>query len=241
MIKPTIAFLNVSTVVTADELTAAVAALQIQVSRDFAPLYGIDAFLTIVTRDKLIPGAWQIVVSDDSDMADALGYHELTQDGQPQGKVFAKSDKDNGLSWTVTASHELLEMMADPWACLCAWGTDGKVRAYEVCDAVEADEFGYDIPVIVPSGDSKVKVSDFVTPAWFDSSPGPYSFRNNPTTPLQLLPGGYISILENGTWTQIMVQPDQHARVTIKPGSRRERRNIPRASWRPSISVTVSF
>jgi hypothetical protein len=232
MQKPTIAFLNVSTVVTAAELTAAVAALQIQVSRDFAPAYGIDAFLTIITVDGLVPDAWQIVISDDSDQAGALGYHELTQYGQPLGKVFAASDRHYGLNWTITASHELLEMLADPWACLCAFGADNKIRAYEVCDAVEADELAYKID----GGFGNVSVSDFVLPSWFDSSPAPYDFKNNVNGPLQLLPGGYIGMVDPaGNWTQVMVQPDQHARTVIKPGSRRDKRSIPRAEWKRSV------
>ena len=228
-----VAFINVSSVVTAAQLTAAVAALQVQVSRDFGPMYGINANLTIVTPEnaRWFPEAWLVVVGDDSDQVGALGYHEITNAGQPLGKVFAKTDKDNGLSWTVTASHELLEMLADPWACLCAYGVDGKVRAYEVCDPVEADDLGYS----VDGGFGDVRVSDFVTPAWFDSSPGPYSFRNHPVAPLTLLPGGYISIYDGTTWTQIVVQPDQHARVEVRPGSRRERRNLPRNEWRRSI------
>jgi len=50
------------------------------------------------------------VILDDSDQAGALGYHDLTSDGLPIGKVFAASDLKAGTSWTVTASHELLEM-----------------------------------------------------------------------------------------------------------------------------------
>jgi hypothetical protein len=34
--------------------------------------------------------------------------------GFPIGKVFAASDLKAGTSWTVTASHELLEMLGDP-------------------------------------------------------------------------------------------------------------------------------
>lgn len=230
--RPTIAFLNVSTVVSAAELTAAVAALQTQVTRDFAPHYGVDAFLTIITADGLMPDAWQIIISDDSDQAGALGYHELTQFGQPLGKVFAGSDKKDGLCWTITASHELLEMLGDPWACLCAYGTDQKIRAYEVCDAVEDDSLGYTID----GGFGKVWVSDFVLPSWFDSSTGPYDFRNRVHKPLELLPGGYIGMVDpTGAWTQVMADTEKKGRMVIKDGSRRYRRSIPRAEWRESV------
>ena len=51
---------------------------------------------------------------DDSDQAGALGYHDLTSAGLPMGKVFARTDLQNNLSWTVTVSHELLEILGDP-------------------------------------------------------------------------------------------------------------------------------
>ncbi len=97
---------------------------------------------------------------DNPDQAGALGYHELTSRGTPLGKVFAGLDLRSGVSWTVTLSHELLEMLADPWINWCAQGTDGKIYALEVCDAVESDKLGYEI--------DGVMVSDFITPAWFE-------------------------------------------------------------------------
>jgi hypothetical protein len=212
--KVNIAFQNVSTVVTLDDLTKAVAALQTQVSDHFGPIYDVDANLYVITDiAALSPGDWLIVVSDDSDQADALGYHELTQDGQPLGKVFAKSDKDDGLSWTVTASHELLELLADPWANLLSFGADGLLRAYEVCDAVEDDSLGYEI--------NDVKVSDFVLPAWFNSTPGPYDYKGHCDAPLKLLSGGYIGEYVNGTWTQVTQDdkgraPRKHRRFAIR-------------------------
>jgi len=49
------------------------------------------------------------------------GHHDLTPDGLPVGKSFAGTDKHFGHSWTVTASHELLEMLADPTStCRCS-------------------------------------------------------------------------------------------------------------------------
>ena len=61
-------------------------------------------------------------MTDNPDQAGALGYHEITSQGTPLGKVFAKLDLQSGASWTVTLSHELLEMLADPWINWCAHG-----------------------------------------------------------------------------------------------------------------------
>jgi hypothetical protein len=93
----------------------AVAAVQIQVHRDFAQVWKIDANLGFVpTGQKAPTDSWWVVVLDYSDLGGALGYHDLTSAGLPMGKVFAATDKANGLSWTVTLSHEILEMLVDP-------------------------------------------------------------------------------------------------------------------------------
>jgi hypothetical protein len=99
---------------------------------------------------------FQIVLTDDPDQAGALGYHEMTRNGTPLGKVFAGLDIRSGSSWTVTLSHELLEMLADPWINWCAEGSDGRIYALEVCDAVESDSLGYEIDGVL--------VSDFIGP-----------------------------------------------------------------------------
>src|SRR5258708_5261525 len=137
-----IAVINASTVLTDAQVKAAVPALQTQVHRDFAPAWGVDADLSFVPKgESPDPGAWWLVILDTSDAAGALGYHDLTNEGLPLGKVFAKSDIDLGYAWTVTASHELLEMLGDPDINLTAFveytDKSGILYAYEVCDACE--------------------------------------------------------------------------------------------------------
>ena len=74
---------------------------------------------------------------DDSDQANALGYHDLTSEGLPIGKAFAASDLKAGTSWTVTARHELLERLGDPNINLTVFvqnsNSAGILYAYEVC------------------------------------------------------------------------------------------------------------
>jgi hypothetical protein len=90
-------------------------------------------------------------------------FHDLTAAGQPLGQVFARTTLDEGGLWTVTFSHEMLEMLADPNINLCAFDEDARrLYAYEVCDAVEADALGYEI--------DGVTVSDFVLDSWFEPS-----------------------------------------------------------------------
>lgn len=242
---PVIAITNQSTVLTDTQVTLALPALQKQITDDFRAYWNVDATLTFVPKDAtLAPGWWQIVIVDDPDQAGALGYHELSAQGTPLGKVFAKLDIDNGLSWTVTLSHELLEMLADPWINWMAQGEDGQIYALEVSDAVEADELGYEIDGVL--------VSDFVTPGWFEQTEHDrVDFKQRIQNRLELAPGGYISVLDpQHGWSQIqkdempslpavvgrgeLVGIGTIPKVVIPVGSRRARRNIAKDQWRNS-------
>ena len=235
-----ISIINESTVLADKDVTPAVAALQKQVSNDFCPMWGTDAKLTVVAKGTLPPaGSWWLVLLDDSDQANALGYHDLTTEGLPIGKVFAVSDLKAGTSWTVTASHELLEMLGDPNINLTVFvqnsNTAGTLYAYEVCDACEDDSLGYQIDNIL--------VSDFVYPAWFESfrAEGSTQFdrMHKIQSPLQLLAGGYIGIfnVNSGSgWTQNTAEKrptNLRNRGTV--GTRRERRNTPHDLWVNSL------
>ncbi len=213
--------INQSTVVPDAQVEILAIHLQIQVSRDFAPIWGTDAIVHFLPK-TVTPSAksWQLVILDDADQAGALGYHDLTAAGLPLGKVFARTTIKAGLQWSVTASHELLEMLGDPDINLTAFvqdtNTTGRLYAYEVCDACEDDSFGYDIGTLQPT-----RVSDFVTPAWFEpqgTSLNPtFDFKGHVTAPFQLLKGGYIGIFDvtsGSGWTQLTAES---APVVSKP------------------------
>jgi hypothetical protein len=215
-------------------------ALQKQVTQHFAPIWGIDAELTVVPKDGApAPGSWWLVVLDKSDQAGALGYHDMTSEGLPSGKVFAQSDMETNSSVSVTMSHELLEMLADPWISMCAEvdmpKRKAQIVAWEVCDAPEDDALGYPI--------DGVMVSDFVTPYWFNTTPPAnvkFDYMGHIKRPLQILKGGYIGVLNltgNKGWSQINAQYDEHDEANdAHPGSRRERRNTPRHRRRHSTA-----
>ena len=242
---PNIAVINASTILKDSEVKAAVPGLQTQVRRDFRTAWGLDADLTFVPkRSRPAKGSWWITILDNSDAAGALGYHDLTSEGLPLGKVFAASDRQYGLNWTVTASHELLEMLADPDINLAAYvdrpGGDITLYAYEVCDACEADQFGYAI--------NGTLVSDFVFPEWFESfrKPGSVRFdqRKKIRKPFQLLPGGYIGVYDTRSgqgWTQLTAAGGKRNRYALRPavGTRRERRRTPRDQWVRSAPRTA--
>ena len=208
MTLPVIAITNASTCLSDTEVAAAIPALQRQVTIDFRAYWEMDCQLTFLPREEpLVEGWWQISVTDNPDQAGALGYHELTSRGTPLGKVFAGLDLQTGGSWTVTLSHELLEMLADPWINWCAQGSDGKIYALEVCDAVEADELGYEIDGVL--------VSDFITPSWFEPTHADrVDFKRRILQPLQL-PREDIS----RCWMRAAAGRRSQRRATFRPDS----------------------
>lgn len=223
-------------------------ALQAQVSEDFAPLYGLDAELTWKSGTKVAnDNAFWLVLLHNSDQAGALGYHDMTNAGLPLGKVFVDTVKQYGETVSVTMSHELLEMMADPWINKTATVRNQLVM-YEVCDPCQDEQFSYD--------QNGVKVSDFVTPAWFDPTWTPkgigkfhwasaLDFRGHIQCPFELLHGGYIGVrnLGGGGWRQetrryVGNQYLDYEKLAVRHrpgiGSRRERRMIGHEHWRLS-------
>ena len=224
----TVAIINESTVLSDDDIAGTVGvmdALRTQLTRDFCGLWNIDIPKLVFapkgpggSPPTLGSDTWVLAILDDSDQADALGYHDETGNGTPLGKVFAKSCLNDKESWSVCISHELLEMLADPYLNLCAEGSDGRIRALEVCDAVEDDSMGYEI--------NGVLVSNFVLPSWFSVSgvPGRYDFCKKLTAPFELGAAGYISLIQAGTWTQSNADERATRKRPMQRGSRRERR-----------------
>ena len=187
-----IAVINHSTVISDAEIKKCLPAFQKQLDRDFAPAWGICAKLHFGIR--VIPHTWVLGVFDDADQAGALGYHDVSSLGTPLGKVFAKTTMDDGGLWTVTFTHELLEMLVDPWIVASALDDQrGRFYALEICDAVEADRLGYDI--------DGVRVTDFVLPGFFEASIDTgekLSFCGHVSKPYEIAPGGYLSYLDLG-------------------------------------------
>jgi hypothetical protein len=191
----TIAVLRKTDLIKDDEVVAMVSAIQTQVHDHFSPAWGVDAEIQYETGSPP-RSSWWLVLLDDSDQANALGYHDMTYECLPLCKVFLNTCAAAQVSWTATASHEILEMLADPGINLSVFRHDKngpaplELYSYEVCDACEADQFGYTI--------GNTKVSDFVYPAWFESFHEPLStqfdYCGHITEPFQILAGGYATV-----------------------------------------------
>jgi hypothetical protein len=171
------------------------AALQKQVTRDFSPIWGIDAKVTAYRSAAHIPlDYWRIVIKDILTRPEAAGYHEDDL-GEPYALVRRTDD------WTVTASHEMLELLADPW---------GRHRVAAPSPLDPGKRVKFLVEVSDPCSDESYKidgiaVSDFYTPRFFDPAPQAgvrYSHKGAITAPRQVLKGGYLTWYdpEAGKW-----------------------------------------
>ena len=74
-----------------------VAAAQKAVDGDFKPVWGSAVTLEHVPKwSGPRPGAWWIGFFDDSDVVNALGYHDITAEDLPLGKTFAGTGQQYG-------------------------------------------------------------------------------------------------------------------------------------------------
>ena len=222
-VSPLVAITNESTVLTDAEVENAMIAFQNAVHYHFRAYWNETCTLQYFGKNSIPSTAWQMAILDDSDQAGALGYHDETSEGLPLAKVFAKTDKDFGYNWTVTLTHELFEMLADPYIDLAAQTSNTEFYGYEVGDPVEDDK--YAIWFKGADGQRTIAISDFVTPAWFQPGvPGPYDYGQHLSSPLQVLPGGYVSIFVSGKgWTQFQQKNGELVQVPLEPDNLRFR------------------
>ena len=182
------------------ELSTASAALSKQISRDFGPIWGVNATVdAFPSLDDVPPGYWPVIIQEDIGEPTAAGFH-TDKNGNPFALVQFSP------SWGLTASHETLEMLADPFGNRVVSSlspVDDKTRVeilVEVCDPSEDSDFSYTI--------DGVTVSDFYTPSYLDPVTAPgvrYGFTNALKKSRQVLKGGYISFhdLTTDHWNQL--------------------------------------
>jgi hypothetical protein len=197
-----------------------IAAMQVYINSFVAPIWATPAKL--VKSTDFVKGAWAMVFLDDADEPDALAYHDLTPDGFPQSKVFVRTTIDNGDLVSVSASHELVEMLVDPAINMMTTGPDPKTMyAYESADPVEALTFDV----------KGIPMSDFVYPSYFEDFHPKGSVRfdqvNKVKKPFQILSGGYQIIFKNGKWSEIF------ASKAKKKAFAKEDRRLHRSEERP--------
>jgi hypothetical protein len=225
-----VAVMNESTMVSDEEVTAVMAALQTQVHRDFAPAWGIGAELNFIAKHaEAPPGSWRLVIEDKSRYPGWVCYHTLTDEGLPEVRVAVRDAKQAGWEWTMSASHDLLEMLANPRLNLTIFdsadGRKGRLYIREICDPVSSARFAYQI--------DGTTVSNFVYPAWFESfrKPGSTQFdhRGHLNAPFEVAPGSYVNLCEvtgSSGWHPVLAPDDVNvpaSKTKIKTKKRRTR------------------
>lgn len=196
--------------------------------------------LTWCRRDREPPDAWKLVFGDTSAEAGDLGFHDFTPNGLPISYVFAADELQLGRTPTIAASHEIAEMIANPWISETFLITDTQLVAKEICDPCDGPEFAYSVKV-KPS--PAVEVSDFVLPKWFvPGSTGRFDRNGEIDRPLKVLPGGYLSVLTVGQgWTTLIAQTSgKLVEAGHDPRNRSEYDRLSKSGrWRPeSAAVT---
>src|SRR5262249_31056630 len=82
--------------------------------------------LGLVRPTGFLKTGWAVVFLDDADQPGALAYHDLTPEGLPLSKVFVRTTIQNGDLVSVSASHELVEMLVDPAINMMTTGPDSR-------------------------------------------------------------------------------------------------------------------
>jgi hypothetical protein len=185
----TIACVNKAKISLGPSMSELTAALQKCYDECFLPVWGYPVKLY---NRKPTPKDWQFIYFDDADAAGAEGYHDLTHRGQPVSKVFVKTSLGDNVPVSVTASHELFEMVIDPIANLWAEKNGRSSYGYETCDPVEEDTF-------MVNG---LEMSNFVYPSWFEPFKHPphtkFDHLGKLKAPFTMTSGGYVIIKRDG-------------------------------------------
>lgn len=197
MLPIKIGLMDMTGTINLSSLAAAAAAINVQVTRDLPQFWPLQATVSVLPRATHVPaGVWPVQVV--AQLPPGEGGFHFTKHNQPYAKVVATPGSNE---WTVDASHEIIEMLVDPNGNRLQAATALQISGnavvpapgqfeylVEACDPCEADAYTYQI--------DGVRVSDFITPHYYDAHPLPgarYSFTGAIQSPMQLLPGGYIS------------------------------------------------
>ncbi len=210
---PVIAVINFS-IVSDRDAQAAIRAVNRQVTEDFMPIWGSGYRCKLhasrfapdepdVIQEDPVQAEAVIYLVDEPSIAGALGYHDLNNAEVPVGFVFT----DLG-DWTVTFSHEVLELIVDPTVNILVPGPDPRdpnnpnawlLHTYEVCDAVESTEYVID----------GITVSNFVTPMYFAEGDAPGTrndFLGVGVDSFGVTPGSHLGTVDPSdfSWVEIL-------------------------------------
>ena len=175
-----------------------------------------------------------IYLLDGHTNTNALGYHAVTHRGVPYGFVFPSLSKELGEDWSVTLSHEALELALDPEVNRLVQGPHPNPKEagrfvyhwYELCDAVQGETYTID----------GVRVSNFLLPLYFTESEEHVNhndFLGSGIPSFGVHPGGYVGFFDPVTGTDDTYhEPNDHdaierlnAKSKFTNANRRDRRS----------------
>lgn len=180
---------------------------------DFAKYWNTTQYkLVFIGRKQAPMGAMVATFVNKGPVKGALAYHTVLN-GAPAIVVYAGTGAYYGYDNSVSFTHELEELAADPvtsnviqgWPYDYVWleKKNGQIQQLyqyalgwfgESSDPVEADSYKI----------NGVKISDFVTPAWFNAGGGSrYDFMGLCPQPFWIRPGGYAQFLTSMGWNLI--------------------------------------
>lgn len=215
-----IAVINSSTALSNAKVQAMVEPFQEYVDQYLKPAWDVSATLHFVPKGKKAdPHMWWLVFADRTGVSGALGYHDLQANGLPYSRIGVRDDMKYGALVSVTATHELAEMLVDPFVDQTVL-IDTNKWAKELCDAVEADSQALTV--------AGVKCSNFVLPAYFNlSAVGPWDHQGTLKGPCPTLTlGGYMAYQDKyGVWHDIFARQEsgEHSYRALRHGRRLKR------------------
>lgn len=136
-------------------------ALQKQVHRDVAPAWDLHAKVVVGQA----PRAWVIHFVDALEYPDNAGYH-VEENGLPAAYVGVRSADGTKVPrevWCYVASHEMLEMLANPFP-----GSASSTLNDFPLEIADPAPYAYWV--------DGVCLSDFALPSWFTGGDAPYDF-----------------------------------------------------------------
>ena len=221
-----ISLINHSKVITDEQVQEVIRAINRQLKEDFEPYWSFSATLRLEGPIGKRPGLSSfsdmrgdavLYLVDGVNSLGATGWHLANYGDIPYGIVFLGLCAKIKEAWSITLSHEALELVGDPMCNLLVQGNDPLDRRrrvfhlFEMCDAVQAENYSID----------GVALSNFVLPSYFSLGEQPgrrndflgRSYKDKTLESFGMNPGGYLNILDPkaGNWEQPVYGDDKEA------------------------------
>ena len=182
------------------DLIAAIRAVNRQVAEDFAPYWNMPATLrlegSLLKQPRanlsaaVMRGDAVLYVTSETGGGDPEGFHDRNVRGIPYGVVYSEVSEQTGDPWSVTFSHEALELIADPQGNNYVMGPavhDRRKKVFfwfEMCDAVSSQTYEID----------GIALQSFLLPAYFEPPvPGARTnFLGIDLEPFGIAPQSYV-------------------------------------------------